>query len=195
MNDFFVYDSMSGSVELNGPDLLLTREFDALMDNDRNKCKEDKTGEQKLRAYRELKYIYLAIHWRSPYADYLENERHMEALRDSEITEKEFNDPVFRAACRKFKELQESNRSLRLLLAARETADKLADYFHNLDPEERDVQTGKPIFKVKEIIAEMSSINKVQESLSILEGQVKKEMSEISQLRGDAEDGLLIKLD
>jgi hypothetical protein len=54
------------------------------------------------------------------------------------MTEEEFNDPDFRAACRKFKELQESNRSIRLLQAAQRMADKFIDYFDFVDPTEID---------------------------------------------------------
>ena len=39
--------------------ILLIREFAALMDDKRNVCTEDKTGKKHLRAYREFTYIYL----------------------------------------------------------------------------------------------------------------------------------------
>lgn len=176
-------------VELNHHEITLVKEFSDLMTNERNICKEDPKGQYKLKAFREFSYIYLAIDWQSPYADFSEQERHTMALQDSKLTEEEFNDPLFRAACRKFKSLQESTRSIRLLHAAQETVDKFIDYFHNIDPEERDPQTGKPIFKVKDIMAEISSLSKVQDELNTLEAMVKKEMAEQSQLRGGYEDG------
>ena len=105
------------------------------------------------------------------------------------MTEKEFNDPDFREACRKYRKLQESNRSIKMLNAAQNTVDKFIDYFNNIDPEERDPLTGKPIFKVKDIMAEISSLDKVLDELKILEGQVKKAMEEESSLRAGATDG------
>ena len=107
------------------------------------------------------------------------------------MTNDEFNDPEFRAACRKFRDIQNQTRSIRLLKAAQETVDKFMDYFHNIDPEERDPATGKPIFKVKDIMAEISSLSKVQDELNTLEQMVKKEMAESSQLRGGYEDGFM----
>lgn len=187
MNNFFVYDN--GNIELNTPELILVREFEALFDAERNKCKEDPKGQYKLRAFRELKYIYLALHWSSPYADYFNQDKHEEALKDAELTEEEWNDPVFRAACRKFKALQDSNRSISLLNAARLTVDKFINYFTNIDPEERDETTNKPIYKVKDIMAEINTLNKVHESLVQLESQVKQEISESTSLRGGAQDG------
>ena len=191
MNNFFEYNNVNGNVELNGPDLLLISEFKALMNDERNKCKEDPTGKEHLRAFREFTYIYLAIHWQSPYRDDPEQERHSYALKDSGITEEEFNNPEFRAACRKFRNLQESNRSIKMLNAAQNTVDKFIDYFNNIDIEERDPQTGKPIFKTKDVMSEISKLHEVHEELMILDAAVKKELSEQSSIRGGAVDGFL----
>lgn len=191
MQKVFLYNNVSGQVELNVPELLLVDEFKALIDNKRNVCKEDKTGKQHLRAFKEFTYIWLALDWQSLYADYSEQERHHEALKDSGITEEEFNDPLFRAACRKYRQLQRATRSIKVLQAAQLTVDKFIDYFTNIDPEERDEQTGKPIYKVKDIMAEISSLDKVLDELKILEEQVKKEISEKSKLRAGATEGYM----
>lgn len=185
----FQYDNVTGKVELNTPEILLIREFAALMDVKRNKCKEDPEGKYKLRAFREFTYIYLAIDWMSPYRDYYEQDKHQEALRDADITEEEFNNPEFRAACRKYRALQDETRSIKLLKAAQNVIDKFVDYFNNIDVEERDEQTGKPIYKTKDVMAEISSLHKVHEELVILESQVKKEISETSSIRAGAVDG------
>ena len=185
----FQYDNVTGKVELNTPEILLIREFAALIDIKRNKCKEDPEGKYKLRAFREFTYIYLAIDWMSPYRDYYEQDRHQEALRDANITEEEFNNPEFRAACRKYRALQDETRSIKLLKAAQNVIDKFVDYFNNIDVEERDEQTGKPIYKTKDVMAEISSLHKVHEELVILESQVKKEISETSSIRAGAVDG------
>jgi hypothetical protein len=56
---FFLYDNVNETVVLNDEGTLLIREFAALLESSRNKCKEDKTGLKKLRAFKEFKYIYL----------------------------------------------------------------------------------------------------------------------------------------
>lgn len=193
MIKIFQYNSVTGMVELATPEILLVSEFGELMKDERNICKEDKTGKNKLRAYREFTYIYLAIDWQSPYVDYPAQEAHQLALHDARMTEEEFNDPTFREACRKYKALQEQTRSIRLLHSAQNTVDKFIDYFNNIDPEERDEMTGKPIFKVKDIMAEISSLSKVEEELKSLEAMVKKDLSESSSIRGGYEDGYLPK--
>ena len=191
MLHIFQYNNVYGQVELDKAEILLISEFAALMNNKRNICKEDKTGEQHLRAFKEFTYIWLALDWGSFYCEYTEQERHIEALKDSGLTEEEFNDPTFRAACRKYRQLQESNLALRTLGAARVTINKFIDYFQNLDPEERDEATGKPIYKVKDIIAEISNMSKVLDELKTLEGIAKREMQEQSQIRGNASEGFL----
>ncbi len=191
IQNIFQYDNMHNRVELNMPEILLVKEFSELVKCERNICKEDPKGVQGLRAFREFTYIWLAIDWKSPYSDYPEQERHKEALNDSGITEEEFSNPEFRAACRKYRQLQESNRSIKMLQAAQNTVDNFIDYFNTVvDLSERDAN-GKPVFKTKDIISEISSLSKVHEELKILEGQVKKEMMETTSIRGGATDGFL----
>ena len=189
IQDIFVYNNQINRVELNTPEILLVKEFADLLKPERNKCKEDPSGKLGLRAFREFTYIWLAICWKSIYADYDEQERHQEALKDAEMTDEEFNNPEFRAACRKFKAIQESNKSIRLLHSANSMVDKFIDYFENADPMERDEQTGKPIYKVKDIQAEMKNLIDVHETMIELENQVKKQISEKSMIRGGAIEG------
>lgn len=188
MERIFQYNNVNGKIELNVPEILLVKEFAALMEDKRNICKEDPKGKLHLRAFREFKYIWLAIDWQSIYADYDEQERHREALKDANITEKEFNDPDFRAACRKYREIQESNKSIKLLQAAKNMVDKFIDYFNLADPLERDDQTGRPVYKVKDIQVEMKNLIDVHQTMVDLETQVKKSLEIASNFRGNVEE-------
>ena len=189
IQDIFVYDNVNNRINLNTPEILLVKEFAELIKPERNKCKEDPKGTYGLRAFREFTYIWLALDWKSMYSDYDEQERHKEALRDANLTEEEFNNPEFRAACRKYRELLESNRSLRLLKSAQNTADNLMDYFNDIVDFNMRKDNGSPIYKTKDVIAEISNLSKVHEELKILESMVKKELNETSSIRGGAVDG------
>lgn len=193
MLHIFQYDNANDRVILNKPEILLIREFKELMDDDRNICDEDPKGSKHLLAYKEFTYIWLALDWQSFYSDYSEQERHQAALQDSQLTKEQFNDPKFRAACRRYRDIQESIISIKLLKSSQEMVNKFIDYFHSLDPQERDPQTGKPIWKVKDIQAELTNLPKVIDQLKQVEGYVKKEMQEQSQLRGGAVDGFTPK--
>lgn len=189
INKIFVYDNANNRLELNTPEILLVKEFAALMNPERNKSKEDPKGLYGLRAFKEFTYIWLAISWESIYSEYDEQERHQEALKDAGLTEEEFNNPEFRAACRKYREIQESNLSVKMLRAAQETVNKFIEYFNDVDPLERDTQTGKPVYKVKDIMGELTQLGKVHDELKDLESRVKKETTEQSTIRGGAVEG------
>ena len=188
---FFLFDNSTNSVVVNEPEVLLIKEFAALWNNDRNKTKGDPKGIKKTRAYRELTYIWLMLDWTSPYVDFDEQERHQECLKDAGLTEKEWNDPDFRAACRKYRELQNSSRALKLIKSAQGVVDKITDYFNNIDIEERDPVTGKPIFKTKDVMAELSNVSNVVEQLKTLEFLYTKEQEQQSGLMGDVEGGFM----
>ena len=185
------YNQKTGRVQLITADLVLIEEFKKLLEPSRNKCKEDSSGLEHLRADREFTYIYLAIDWKSPYCNYSELERHEAALQDAGITEEEWNDPDFRAACRKYRALQESNRYVRLLKASQEVTDKIIDYFQNIDLEERDEQTGKYVNKVADIQKAMENAAKQIETLKQIESLVKKEITEQSAIRAGATEGFV----
>lgn len=175
----FDYDQRTGKVILNSADLALIDEFKTIIKRDKD------------RADREFTYIYLAIDWKSPYNGYSEQERHEAALQDAHITEEEWNDPSFRAACRKYRALQESNRYVRLLKSAELVTDKIIDYFNNVDLEERDEQTGKYVNKVADIQKAMENASKQIETLKMIESLVKKEIAEQSQIRAGATEGFV----
>ena len=175
----FDYDQRTGTVILNSADLVLIDEFKTLIKRDKD------------RADREFTYIYLAIDWKSPYSGYSELERHEAALQDAHITEQEWEDPSFRAACRKYRALQESNRYVRLLKSAELVTDKIVDYFNNVDLEERDEQTGKYVNKVADIQKAMENAAKQIEVLKQIESMVKKEITEQSVIRAGATEGFV----
>ena len=189
VQDIFVYNNQINRVELNTPEILLVKEFKALLEPSRNKCKEDPSGLMGLRAFKEFTYIWLAICWKSVYSEYDEQERHQEALKDAEMTDEEFNNPEFRAACRKFRQIQESRLSVRLLSAAQEMTNKFIEYFKTVDPLERDETTNKPVYKAGDIMKEISNLGKMLDELVDLEKRVKKDMAEKSTIRAGAIEG------
>lgn len=188
IHDIFLYNNRTNRVELNIPEILLVKEFKALVQPERNKCRKDTTGKQCLKAYREFTYIWLAYSWKSLYSDYEEEERLTEARKDAELTDKEFDDPLFQAACKKFCDMQNSNKSIRLLQAANEMVDKFIKYFSETDPMERD-DKDRPVYKVKDIQAEMKNLVEVHRTMVELESQVKKEIAEESSIRAGARNG------
>lgn len=188
MVKLFLYDNDKRRVVLNDADLLLMKDFVALFEHGRNITKTDKTGEKKTRAFRELQYIYLAIDWNSPYNQYMAQEKHQMALYDAEITDEEFEDPVFRAACRKYQEVQDQSIVGALLQSQYNTIHKMKVYYDNIDLEEKR-EDGMRVNKTKDILAEMQQTAKALDGLKGLEEMWKKEQEQEAELRGDAAPG------
>ena len=69
------YNQKTGRAQLVTADLVLIDEFKKLLEPSRNKCKEDPSGLEHLRADREFTYIYLAIDWKSPYSNFSQLEK------------------------------------------------------------------------------------------------------------------------
>lgn len=186
---FFIFDSSRNRINVNVAEILLVSEFSKLWEEQRNITKTDKTGEKRELAFRELTFIYLMLDWQSPYSDYYEQDKYNAALIDSGLTKEEYDDPLFRAACRKYRDIQDENMALKCLLAAKGTINKFIDYFRDVDPTERDLETGKPIFKVKDIMSEVTKLSELFESFKTLEYQVKKEKEQESSNRAGEIDG------
>lgn len=187
---FFKYDNVNGNIVIDDESILLTSEFEALLDPERNKTFVDKSGKQKTRAFKEFKYIYLFFDWSSPYFQFSDQDRHREAFKDSSLTQEEFNDPIFREACKKYDTVQNSSLDLRMLKSAMGAVEKQIFYLDNVDLQERDPVSGKPIFKSKDLIAEIKGCRDLISTLRELEMQVKKGLQTESTLRGNTEVGM-----
>ena len=187
---FFKYDRGNGSLELNNESLILTKEFKDLLEVGRNKSPSDKSGKNKEKAFREFTYIYLFFDWESPYFQIPEQDRHLACMEDSGLNESDLTDELFVAACRKYDEIQNSSLSMRLLKGAMSAVETLIYYLTNVDVNERDPLTGKPIFKSKDLIAEIKGCKDVIAGIRDLETQVKKGLEKENTLRGGIETGL-----
>ena len=186
---FFKYDNEIGELVLTNDLILLTKEFRILLDSNRNKTVDDKTGKNKERAFREFTYMSLFIDWESPYFNLPEQERHLTSLEDAQLSEEEFNDPIFREACAKYDEIQNSSISIRLLKSAMTSVETVIYYLQHVDVNERNEVDGKPIYKTKDLIAEIKGCKDLIVGLRDLETQVKKELEQDTGLRGNAEAG------
>lgn len=186
MVKFFNYNNQTGTLELNKEEILLINEFNTLMDSDRNKCPEDPEGRYKFRAFREFKYIYLMLDWQSPIVDFPEQKRNKEARSQAQITDAEFEDASFRAACRKYEELRNSFRTYKLLQSVYTIIDKLTIYFNELvDLSEVNEETGQLRYRAKDVIAEAKGVGPLLDELKAAEERYKKDIEKQTKIKGD----------
>lgn len=187
--DFFSYNSTSGAVEVNKVGILLDPDFAALFEDSRNINKNDKTGKFKEKAQRELVFIYTYLDWQGPYAQYPEDDKFNAALNTSGLSKEDVEDPTLQQALKKYDEMQNASLSIRLLKSAMRAIDTVIHYLDNIDVNERDLVTGKPIFKTKDLIAEIKGCKDLVMALEELENQVKKGLDKSGGLRGGATPG------
>ena len=190
MTDIFLYDNSTGTLSLNVHEILLVKEFKTLYDPNRNKCKEDPKGVNRLRAWREFTYIYLMLDFKSPYLEYIEQDRHETAMADSGLTQDEWEDPDFKAACRKYYEIKDSSRVLSLIKTSFRTLEKLRIFLDEIDFTDVD-GNGKYLNDPKKVLESINQIGKMNDYLKELELNYKKDqMAASTKFRGDAEIGL-----
>lgn len=186
----FIFDNTTNSLRIDDYSILLVKEFAKLWEPERNKCKEDKKGELRIRAYKELTYIYLVLDFKSPYFKYLERDKHEAALADSGLDESDLKDEDFVAAFHKYKEIQETDPILSLIKTAYHTIYKMRVHLDAIDFSETDAD-GKPIYKPKDVIADLTSISKIRTELQTLEELHKTNQEATAKVRGDVELGIL----
>ncbi len=186
---FFDYNKETRQVEILDNRILLVNEFKALTNLKRNITKEDKTGKHLTLFYKEIIYIYMYLDWESPYFKFPEEDKQKQSLIDSGLTEKNLEDPTFKAACNKYNELYNNMLELRLLKSSMTAVENIIYYLETVDVNQIDELTGKPIYKTKDVIAEIKSAKDVIASIREMEDAVKKGLAEESAVRGDTELG------
>ena len=190
MIKFFAYDTTKNKIVVNEPEILLVKEFADLWTNERNVTPEDKDGHLKTRGFRELIYIYMAIDWGATGSKDTTANRHKQEMEASQLNEEEFEDPVFKAACNKYRELQDASSTVGPMIQMfRNKLHEIKLFIESIDYNER-TESGAPVFKVKDTLDAMQQLSKVMASIKMLEAEYKEEIQEASGLRGDATPGM-----
>lgn len=188
--NFFIFDNAENKLRIEEYSVLLIKEFATLWEIERNKCKEDKTGKKRLKAYKELTYIYLTLDFKSPYFQYLEKDRHECALEDAGLTMEDLKDKDFLAAYNKYKEIRDADPILSIINTAYKTLHKMQVFLDNIDFSMDVDMDGRPLYKPKDVIADIKSIADIRKQLKELEALHKSDLADDgSSVRGDAELG------
>lgn len=188
MNIFEINDDKK--LTLAKENILLVREFAKLWEPMRNKIDGDKSGYARARAYKEFTYIYLMYDWESPYKNFSEQERHLTAIEDAGLTDKQMKDEDFLAACKKYQDMQDTPQ-VRLLRSVYKSIDELTLFFTTADLQERDGD-GRFILNHNQMITAIANLGKTVTGLEVLEEIVKKQKeANAPKLRGDIEPGMM----
>ena len=188
ISKYFTYENFQ--ITLNRPELLLIKEFETLMSDEFNQCKEDETGKDKIKAFKIFKYLFLIYDHSSPYAEQDKATKQHYALEDSGLTLAEIKTKEVIAASIKYEVLNKSRLS-KMLDAAQEAVDKFTLYFYTVDYTIIDDNTGKPVYNIKDGIASVAGLGKLVDGLKALQEQVLIEAESEADLRGGVSAGFM----
>jgi len=185
--NLFILDDNS-KITINKAEVLLIPEFALLWEPVRNKSERDKNGYNRLRAFNEFKYIYLAYDWESPYKGFTDQDRKNTAVEETGLTPEELNDTKLISAIVKYQKIQVTPQ-MRLLDSAYRAVDELTFFYNTVDLQERD-EYNKHIVDSKKILDSLGNLAKAVSGLETLELVVKKQKEANTRLvRGDVEPG------
>lgn len=132
----------------------------------------------------------MALDFKSPYFQYLEKDKHECALDDAGLTEDDVKDQIFLNAFHKYQEIQDADPILSLIKTAYKTLQKMQVFLDNIDFSMDVDMDGRPLYKPKDVIADIKSIADVRKQLQELEAAHKRDLAEGgSAVRGGAELG------
>lgn len=200
MQKIFLYDPVSGEFALNEPELKLIREFNDLWLLAKQRCEcvdvnDNGIGHGNSEAIMKFanycKFVYLYADYASPYRDYPDNDRRIQAAYDGFMSDEESSMPELYVACDKWVDMQSQDRNVRILRAGQRQVDELIAYFS----EEGKLtlkKDGKPVYKAKDIMSELRDIGSISDELDRHEERVRAGDAAESKIRGGAQEGIII---
>lgn len=176
-----VFDVVSGEPVID-PSRLIIPEFKKLWSRDKTKDKSKVT--------KEIAYIVFSFDLSidNPYRGFPEYERDSILKKDLFDNVNWEPDNDVKAAMDKFRLLMETT-TTRLLSAAKQAADKLADWYRQVDFKERD-EDGKLLFTVKELSSSLKDLGGTIRSLDMLEEMVRRGQLDNTSTRGGSDIGM-----
>ena len=129
--------------------------------------------------------VILVSYFKSPYFKYAEQDKHEAALEDSGLTEDDLKNDDFRAAYHKYDEIQNTDPILELIKTANKTLRKTKIFLDSIDF----INDVRPLYKPKDVMADIGSISKMRTELQALEIAYKENLVATTKLRGDNEPG------
>lgn len=143
--------------------------------------------ENKVKAQKELAYVFHCVDPVSSFSDYKEEDLRKEKVKEAIFGENSdwVEDAYVRQAMEAYEELNLTE-AQKLLKAAKKSSKSLREYFEEVDlTEEND--RGKLKWSAKDLINNLGKIGSVIEGIKDLEEQVEKEMMQEGQIRGGVE--------
>ena len=174
-------------VELNKEWILMIPEFATLLKRDKG-SEGDYRGDKKLKARRELTFIYFDLDFASPLREWEAFDRRQEALRYAGLKESDVDGLLMEAHAVYKTLLDSASRSLRTYNAVVKSLDKLDEYFENIDFTSTD-KKGELLHDTKAYLANLKTLKSAYDSVDDFRRRVEEELNDNGGIRGKASLG------
>lgn len=175
-----LFEIVNNNVEFS-PQALAIKPFRAIWDRDKSK--------DKVQAVQELSFVYYMADERSDYMYLLnEDERESQVMTDLEIDSKWVRDSVINEAIAYYVRASTTTSTM-LLASTRNVIQKISTFLDNVNMNERDQRSNKPIHDISKITASVEKIPKLVKALNEIEKEIIKE-KELKSQNGTKEVGM-----
>jgi len=162
------------------PETLLIEPFKSIWERDKTP--------NKVYATEDFAYIEFitSLKKSNPYRQYPENKKH-DILVEEIITREDWTpDGLVQEAIRKLGTFQkEASTTYNYYMAAKIAAEKMQEFFRDVDINERNEKTMNPIYKPRDVTSALNDTEKVLANLKALEKKVEEEIYETTKNRAD----------
>lgn len=162
------------------PETLLIEPFKSIWERDKTKGKQT--------AIKELTYIEFVSSFKksNPYRQYPEDKKR-EVLKEEIIKDVNWEpDKLIFEGIEKIKTLQEeASTTYGYYLDAKFAAEKMRKFFREFDINERNMKSGNPIYKPRDITSAINDTEKTLSNLKALEKKVEEELYEETKTKAD----------
>lgn len=179
--------NQEGEIEFNSQEIKLVPEVQALMTLKYNKGPKDADGRKKYRALNELRYLYLVYSLRSPYRDFISEDRVKEAKADCGFPEDWKESQELQAVIEKYKK-GTVNKVTRSLGVVEGFLEKFEKHLNGIDLNERTVNGGI-VHDAGKIMSTLKQLPDYLITLQELERQARHDIIRTPTSKGDHELG------
>lgn len=171
---------INGKAVFPNPETLLIYPFKDIWDRDKSDNKEH--------AVKEFSYIefMISVLKSNPYREYPDKSREETIRRDLSIEIEWKPDELIKDAINYIHEKQkDGSMAYTYWLSNKSVIEKVIEFFNNVDMDERNLKSGMPIYKPKDITSAVADAEKALTTLNALKTKVEEELYESSKQRSD----------
>lgn len=162
------------------PETLLIEPFKSIWNRDKTKAKN--------KAMEEFAYIEFMSSMKksNPFRQYPEGRKEAKIIEEVINTPKWKPDSKVKKAIKKIVDLQNNgSTTYSYYMSAKKAAEKMQEFFEEFDLNERNLKSGNPLYKPRDVTSALNETAKTLQTLKDLESKVQEELMEMTKTKAD----------